>query len=156
MWVLNKLFPPIERARDTRASVLGTPSRAGVAPPAPPAPAPPVAPVTPSTPVAPAWLGAYWRANLRLIGPYLVIWLLSFTLPALLAQPLNQISILTGFPLGYYMGSQGSLIIFIMLTFLYGWRMRRLDRQYQLDLPISPDERAHRKRLLRAYIWFIV
>ncbi|MEI7771422.1 MAG: hypothetical protein WCI67_15635, partial [Chloroflexales bacterium] len=28
LWALNRLFPPIERARDTRASVIGSPSRA--------------------------------------------------------------------------------------------------------------------------------
>ncbi|MBX0330665.1 VC_2705 family sodium/solute symporter, partial [Oscillochloris sp. ZM17-4] len=100
-------------------------------------------------------LDGYWRANLRLIGPYLLIWLISFTLPSILAAPLNQISVLTGFPLGYYMGAQGSLIFFILLTFLYGWRMRGLDRQYGLDTPAGPEERARRRRIFGAYAGFV-
>ena len=40
-------------------------------------------------------------------------------MPAALAPLLNRITILTGFPLGYYIAAQGSLIIFIMLTVIY-------------------------------------
>ena len=43
---------------------------------------------------------------------------------------LNQIEILTGFPLGYYMGAQGSLIAFVSLIFYYAWRMERIDQAY--------------------------
>jgi putative solute:sodium symporter small subunit len=31
------------------------------------------------------------------------------------------------------MGSQGSLIVFVVLIFVYAWRMARLDREYGLD-----------------------
>ncbi|NTW97120.1 MAG: VC_2705 family sodium/solute symporter [Oscillochloris sp.] len=157
LWLLNRLFPPIQRARDSRASVIGAPPKAA---PAAAAFAPKATKATPkaakAAPTAPSWLHAYWGANLRLIGPYLLIWLFSFTLPALLAEPLNQISVLTGFPLGYYMGAQGALIIFIVLTFLYSWRMRRLDQQYGLEAPISAEEGARRRRLLGAYGGFVV
>jgi len=74
----------------------------------------------------------YWRANVRLISILLVIWFAVSYVPVLLIRPLNQINI-GGFPLGYYMGSQGSLIVFVVLIFYYAWRMSQLDREYGLD-----------------------
>ncbi|GAB4198252.1 MAG: hypothetical protein OHK0022_17320 [Roseiflexaceae bacterium] len=76
---------------------------------------------------------AYWRTNLRLIVTLLVIWFSVSFLPVLIVKALNQFNILTGFPLGYYMGSQGSLITFVVLIFYYAYRMERLDREFGLD-----------------------
>jgi cation/acetate symporter len=149
LFVLDRLFPPIERFRDLRGDALP----AGAAP-AQPAPAPIVevaAPAEPAIPAAPSWLPAYWGANLRLIGPMLLIWLFSFLLPALLAPALNRASVLTGFPLGYWMSGQGALLFFIALTVGYSWRMGRLDRRYGVYPAESAGQRAYRNRLLRAY-----
>jgi cation/acetate symporter len=63
----------------------------------------------------------------------LLIWLGVTLLPILLAKQLNQIVIFTGFPLGYYLGAQGSLIAFVILIFVYVWRIERLDRMYNID-----------------------
>lgn len=76
---------------------------------------------------------AYWRANLRLIVILLLIWFGVSYVPVLFVQQLNQITILTGFPLGYYMGSQGSLIVFVVLIFYYAYRMEKFDREFGLD-----------------------
>lgn len=75
----------------------------------------------------------YWKANLRLITILLIIWAAVSYVPVLLVSQLNQIHILTGFPFGYYMGSQGSLIVFVVLIFYYAWRMAKLDNEYGLD-----------------------
>ena len=75
----------------------------------------------------------YWRANIRLISILLVIWFSVSYIPVLFVEQLNQITILTGFPLGYYMGSQGSLIVFVLLIFYYSWRMGRLDREFGVE-----------------------
>ncbi len=72
----------------------------------------------------------YWAANVRLITILLLSWLAATFLPILFVHQLNQIEILTGFPLGYYMGAQGSLIVFVVLIFCYAWRMERLDQAY--------------------------
>lgn len=77
-------------------------------------------------------MSGYWAANLRLIGRLLAIWFAVTYLPILTVRQLNQIGILTGFPLGYYMGAQGSLIIFVILIFFYAQRMEQLDQQYGL------------------------
>ncbi|MEO7909467.1 MAG: DUF4212 domain-containing protein [Roseiflexaceae bacterium] len=75
-------------------------------------------------------LASYWAANVRLIIGLLLIWGGVTFLPILFVNQLNQIEILTGFPLGYYMGAQGSLIGFVILVFFYAWRMERLDQIY--------------------------
>ncbi len=75
----------------------------------------------------------YWRANLRLIAILLVIWFAVSYVPVLIVTMLNQFNILTGFPFGYYMGSQGSLIVFVLLIFYYSWRMAKIDHEFGLD-----------------------
>lgn len=147
LYVIDRLFPPMERMRDVRGESWG----AAMPPVAAPVREVAVESASPATPVAPGWLPAYWRANLRLIGPMLLIWLFSFTLPALLAPALNHISVLTGFPLGYYLSGQGALLFFIALTAIYSWRMRRLDRRYGVDPAESATQAHYRRRLLRAY-----
>ena len=74
-----------------------------------------------------------WVANIRLIAALLTIWFAVTFLPILFVDRINQLELLTGFPLGYYMGAQGSLFVFVALIFFYAWRMERLDRMYGLD-----------------------
>jgi putative solute:sodium symporter small subunit len=78
-----------------------------------------------------AKLEAYWQANVRLIITLLIIWFAVAYIPPLFINAFNQIVIL-GFPLGYYMGSQGSLIVFVVLIFYYAWRMNKMDEEYGL------------------------
>jgi putative solute:sodium symporter small subunit len=42
---------------------------------------------------------------------------------------LNNIVIL-GFPLGFYMAAQGSLIVFVVLIFWFSWRQNRIDEEF--------------------------
>src|SRR5215207_5460165 len=74
---------------------------------------------------------AYWQTNMRMIGVMLLIWAGAWLVPALLAPWLNQFQIFTGFPLGYYMGSQGSLVVFLGLITAYAWRAARLDLRFR-------------------------
>jgi len=74
-------------------------------------------------------LEAYWKANNRLIITLLAIWFVVSYIPPLFINQLNQI-VIAGFPLGYYMGSQGSLITFVVLIFYYAFRMNKLDAQF--------------------------
>ncbi len=148
LFIIDRLFPPVRQIQGTPDTVKTT-----ITPSLRTMPAPP--PLR-RWPAAPSWLPQYWRANLRLVGPLLVIWLLSFVLPVVLAAPLNQISVLTGFPLGYYMGAQGTLVCFIVLTFVYSVRMRLLDRQYGIDPAETPEERLLRRRYLIRYVAFAI
>jgi len=75
---------------------------------------------------------AYWRANLRLVLRLLCVWfLVSYGFGILLADLLNRIRIPgTGFPLGFWFAQQGSIYVFVVLIFVYVWRMNRLDREF--------------------------
>ncbi len=76
-------------------------------------------------------LDAYWRLNQRLIFILLGIWFLVAYVPPLFVNQLNQI-VIAGFPLGYYMGSQGSLIVFVILIFVYARYMNNLDDEMEM------------------------
>ena len=75
---------------------------------------------------------AYWRSNLTLTGSLLSIWfVVSFGCGILWVDTLNQIRIPgTGFPLGFWFAQQGSIWVFVVLIFVYVWRMNRLDHQF--------------------------
>lgn len=75
---------------------------------------------------------AYWRENQRLIVILLAIWFSVSYLPVLFINQLNAI-VIGGFPLGYYMGAQGSLIVFVILIFYYAFAMNRLDAKYGMS-----------------------
>jgi len=76
---------------------------------------------------------AHFRANLSLALKLLVIWALVSVGAGAMTTWLNQFTILTGFPLGYYMGAQGAQIVFILLIFYYAYRMARIDKKYGVD-----------------------
>ena len=78
-------------------------------------------------------LEAYWRENKRLIFTLLAIWVLASLVHPLFAKQLNNITILTGFPLGYWLASQGSITLFVILIFVYAFRMNKLDEKYGFD-----------------------
>lgn len=75
---------------------------------------------------------AYWRANLRLLGGLLGVWfLVSYGFGILFVDALNRIRIPgTGFPLGFWFAQQGSIYVFVVLIFVYVWRMNRLDARF--------------------------
>lgn len=74
----------------------------------------------------------YWRKTRRLTLTLLVVWLLITFGLAWFARDLNEISIF-GFPLGFYMAAQGTLIIYLLLIWYYNWRMRRLEEEFGID-----------------------
>ena len=72
----------------------------------------------------------YWQDNLRLVAFCLAIWfLVSFGFGILLREPLDAFQI-GGFKLGFWFAQQGSILIFVVLIFVYVGLMNRLDRQY--------------------------
>ena len=74
----------------------------------------------------------YWSANLRLIALCLAIWfVVSFVFGIILVEPLNNIS-LGGYKLGFWFAQQGSIYTFLVLIFVYAWRMNKLDREFDV------------------------
>src|SRR5690606_17055567 len=73
---------------------------------------------------------AYWKANLQLIVLLLAIWAtVSFGCGILLAPFLNQFKV-GQLPLGFWFAQQGSIYVFVVLIFIYAWRMDRLDKKH--------------------------
>jgi putative solute:sodium symporter small subunit len=71
----------------------------------------------------------YWRANLRLTGTLLAIWF-SVTFGVVwFARDLADIEFLD-FPLPFWVGGQGALIVYVLLVRHYSVRMNELDETY--------------------------
>lgn len=76
---------------------------------------------------------AYWRANMRLIAVLLSIWgFVSLVCGILIEETLNKIQFF-GLPLGFWIAQQGSIYVFVLLIFIYAWRMDKLDKKYHAD-----------------------
>lgn len=72
----------------------------------------------------------YWQSNLKLIGVLLAVWaFVSFGLSLLLAEWLNQWTF-GQLPLGFWWAQQGSIVVFVLLVFVYAWRLDRLDQKH--------------------------
>jgi putative solute:sodium symporter small subunit len=71
----------------------------------------------------------YWRKNVRLTAILMAIWFVVTYVVGFYARELNAITVF-GFPLGFYMGAQGALIIYVVMIFYYARYMNRLDQEY--------------------------
>ena len=74
----------------------------------------------------------YWRQNLVVTAILLGIWFIATFIVGWNARALNEITIL-GFPLGFYMSAQGSLIIYVVIIGVYALYMKKLDKEYNVD-----------------------
>lgn len=72
---------------------------------------------------------AYWRRNLALTLALLAAWFLVTFVAGFYAEALNTRTFL-GFPLGFYILAQGSLITYLVIIAIYVFVMGRLDRKY--------------------------
>ncbi len=71
----------------------------------------------------------YWRKNTALIRNLLIVWaLVSLVFSILLVQPLNGIRFF-GIPFGFWMAQQGSILVFVVLIFIYALQMDKLERK---------------------------
>jgi len=76
---------------------------------------------------------AYWAANVRLIWISLVIWFVaSFGFGILLRPMLAGIGV-GGTDLGFWFAQQGSILVFLVLIFVYAARMNKLDREHGVE-----------------------
>ena len=75
----------------------------------------------------------YWRANISLMLVLLFVWFfVSFVCGILIVDYLDQFRFF-GYKLGFWFSQQGSIYFFVVLIFIYAWRMNILDRQYGVD-----------------------
>lgn len=71
----------------------------------------------------------YWLKTRRLTLALLALWFVVTFVLNWFARELNQFS-LFGFPLGFYLGAQGLLVIYLMIIWYYNRRMRQLDAEF--------------------------
>jgi putative solute:sodium symporter small subunit len=73
----------------------------------------------------------YWHRNLKLTAVLMAIWFVVTYVVGWYARELNAIT-LFGFPVGFYMGAQGALIIYVVSIYYYAKTMNRLDKEYDV------------------------
>ncbi|WP_254543688.1 DUF4212 domain-containing protein [Halomarina pelagica] len=78
-------------------------------------------------------LNEYWRRNVRLIAGLFAVWfVVSFLMAILLAEPLSDVY-LGNLPIPFWFAQQGSIIVFVVLIFVYARRMNKLDREFGVE-----------------------
>lgn len=79
-----------------------------------------------------AKLEEYHKKNVTMIFILLVVWFIVSLGGIMVVRSLNEINFL-GYPMGYYMGAQGSVLIFIAEIFFYAKYMDGLDKKYGFE-----------------------
>lgn len=74
----------------------------------------------------------YWQKNLRITAVLLLVWALVTFVPIYFASALNEI-IFFGWPLAFYMGAQGALVVYVFIIWYYARTMDKLDREYGVN-----------------------
>ncbi|MDF3072511.1 MAG: rane protein [Alphaproteobacteria bacterium] len=74
-------------------------------------------------------MDAYWSKTRRLMFTILALWVFFGFFIHFFAIQLNSIVIL-GFPLGFYMAAQGSLIVFVVLCFWNASAQNKIDEEF--------------------------
>jgi putative solute:sodium symporter small subunit len=73
----------------------------------------------------------YWSKNLRITGILLALWFVVTFVIGYLARDLTFTFL--GFPFSWYMGAQGSLIIYVVIIWYYAKYMNDLDIEYGVE-----------------------
>ena len=74
---------------------------------------------------------AHWAATTRLMWTMLAIWVFFGYIVHMFVNVLNQFTIpVLGFPLGFYMAAQGSLIAFVVLCFWNASAQNKIDEEF--------------------------
>ena len=70
----------------------------------------------------------YWSRTLRLTAVLLAIWFIATFVVGYFARDLSFNFF--GWPFAFYMGAQGSLIIYILIIWYYARSMNKLDEEF--------------------------
>lgn len=82
----------------------------------------------------------YWKENVRLVLKLLAIWFIaSFGMGILFVDWLNQFQFF-GFPFGFWIAQQGAIYVFVVLIFVYVFKMNKLDKKFGVDEEEMMDE----------------
>lgn len=70
----------------------------------------------------------HWSRTSALMWIMMILWAFFSFFVHFFVDTLNTIKIM-GFPLGFYMASQGSLVAFVAMLFIFSSRQEAIDRQ---------------------------
>jgi len=70
----------------------------------------------------------YWRKNLNITAVLLAIWFVVTFVVSYYARDLNFTFF--GWPFSFWMGAQGSLIIYVLIIWYYARYMNKLDNEH--------------------------
>jgi putative solute:sodium symporter small subunit len=77
---------------------------------------------------------AHWKKTTNLMLIHLGIWVFFGYVIHMFVVPLNKIVIpILGFPLGFYMAAQGSLIVFVVMLFVFARQQNKIDREFGVE-----------------------
>ena len=71
---------------------------------------------------------AYWSATLRKTAMLLVLWVVVTYVVGFYARELSFNFF--GWPFAFYMGAQGSLIIYVLIIWYYARSMNQMDKEF--------------------------
>ena len=70
----------------------------------------------------------HWARTRQLMIVHLTIWFIFSFVVHWFASSLNHLTFI-GFPLGFYMAAQGSLIVFVVQLFVFTRQQEKIDRE---------------------------
>ncbi|NBY64803.1 MAG: DUF4212 domain-containing protein [Betaproteobacteria bacterium] len=70
----------------------------------------------------------YWQKNMRITGLLLFIWFVVTYVVSFMARDLSFTFF--GWPFSFWMGAQGSLVVYVLLIAYYAHYMNNLDKEY--------------------------
>jgi len=74
---------------------------------------------------------AHWAATTRLMFTHLGVWIFFGYIIHMFVKQLNAITIpVLQFPLGFYMAAQGSLIVFVVMLFMFARQQNKIDTDH--------------------------
>jgi putative solute:sodium symporter small subunit len=73
----------------------------------------------------------YWSKNLKITGILLAVWFFVTFVVSWFARELSFNFF--GWPFSFYMGAQGSLVVYVWIIWYYARYMNRLDMEYGVD-----------------------
>ena len=75
----------------------------------------------------------YWKKNLKYLTILLSIWfIVSYGFSIIFVDLLDKIRI-GGFKLGFWFSQQGSIIVFVIIIFVYVRLMNKLDKEFRVQ-----------------------
>lgn len=73
----------------------------------------------------------YWRKNLNVTAILLAIWFVVTFVVSYFARDLSFNFF--GWPFSFWMGAQGSLVIYVLIIGYYAWYMNKLDIEHGVE-----------------------